>query len=80
MLIQQVALMTGQQVRLQFFASNPWLSTQLKEDLTKLSFERSLKTFLVLDHYGFWHITLKEFKDLSDKSLFIPIYLYEQVC
>lgn len=43
--------MTGQQVRLQSFVSNPLLLTQLKEGLTELSLERSLRQFLVRDDY-----------------------------
>lgn len=47
--------------------SNSWLSTKLKEEITKLSVERPLK--IILDDrslYEFCHITWREFKEMGD--------------
>ena len=47
--------------------SNSWLSTKLKEEITKLSVERLLK--IILDDrllYEFWHVTWREFKEMGE--------------
>ena len=46
--------------------SSSWLSTKLKEEITKLLVERLLK--IILDDrsfYDFWHITWRRFKEMS---------------
>lgn len=50
--------------------SNSWLSTKLKEEVTKLSVERLLK--IILDDRslrGFWHITWRKFKEMGDIAI-----------
>lgn len=47
--------------------SSSWLSTKLKEEITKLSVERLLK--IILDDrslHEFWHITWRKSKEMGD--------------
>ena len=47
--------------------SNSWLSTKLKEEISKLSVERLLK--IILDDrllYEFWHVTRRKFKEMGE--------------
>ena len=47
--------------------SNSWISTKLKEEITKLSVERLLK--IILDDrllYEFWHVTWRKFKEMGE--------------
>lgn len=47
--------------------SNSLLSTFLKDEVTELSFGKSFKINVHdISLYDFWHITWKEFKELSD--------------